>query len=433
MSISPKLSEVTARIDTEIASAVAELARLITCDTTSPPGNGYGALCDLLEEILTPLGYSCRRVEVPRELWYVPRGPAQGPRINLIAERADADPSLPVCSLYFHTDTVCAATGWTRDPFALTEEAGTLYGLGAADMKGTMAAAIHALRVALQSNLPLAYREQLLFVTDEEGGLYPGIRYLAEQGEIGGHLLNFNGSAGPRIWGGCFGSFNLQVTVNGYAAHAADRARQGINAIEASLPAMQAVLALRPGIEALQSALPTQPGQPPFSPTLAITVAQGGTCGGQVPDRFQFLVSRRYAPEENYAEARAAIETAIRAASPVDVTLDFDLIGHLIPTADPRGPHYPRWQRAMEEGFGYRPEDFTRYGAVSASDSGWIQQSGYSQEIILSGLIRPTSNAHGAEEHTTRSDLAALSRTILHYLAKDFEPGLNPDVSPRQE
>ena len=420
-------SAAMALIDSELDRAVADLARMVATDTTFPPGLGYADFAALMTELLSDLPMETRRESVPEALWHVPRGPAQGERVNLIA---DTKGSGPVCSLYFHVDTVCAASGWKTDPFTLTEADGKLFGLGAADMKGAVAAAVHALRVAQKLGVPLAYRPQLLLCTDEEGGLYPGIRYLAEQGLIGGHLLNFNGSAGPRIWGGCFGSFNLQVTVTGFAAHAADRSKQGVNAIEAALPMMQAIQDLRPAITARTSALPVPPGAAPLAAQIAVTVAEGGTCGGQVPDRFTFLVSRRYAPEEDFTDARAEIETAIRAACPAGASLDFDLIGHLIPTADPEGPHTARWIRAVQEGFGYAPGDFVKYAAASASDSGYVQRAGALQEINLGGLIRPESNAHGAQEHTTRADLAALAKTILSYLAADFAPELNPDLNP---
>jgi succinyl-diaminopimelate desuccinylase len=62
----------------------------------------------------------------------------------------------------------------------------------------------------------------LLFCTDEEGGLYPGIRYLAEQGLVEGHVLNFSGTAAARIWAGCFGLFNLLVRIEGRSGHAGD-------------------------------------------------------------------------------------------------------------------------------------------------------------------------------------------------------------------
>ena len=48
-------------------------------------------------------------------------------------------------------------------------------------------------------------------------------------------MLSFNGGAVPRIWAGCFGSFDLLVRVQGRAAHSGEPAG-GVNAIEAALP-----------------------------------------------------------------------------------------------------------------------------------------------------------------------------------------------------
>ncbi len=65
-------------------------------------------------------------------------------------------------------------------------------------------------------------------------------------------------------------------------------------------------------------------------------------------------MSRRYAPEESYEEARAEIEAVIRsgADSVPGLGLDIQLVGHLIPTSDPYGPHWPRWQEALVSALG---------------------------------------------------------------------------------
>src|SRR5215217_6811838 len=163
--------------------AVGELARMIAIDTSFPPGRGYPEFADLMEDLTRPLGFEHRRIEVPEGLWRVPEGPASGPRINLLATRPTGK---PVCSLYFHVDTVPAAPGWRRDPFHLARDGERLYGLGTSDMKGTIAAVLLALRAAEGCGIELAYDPMLLFCTDEEGGLYPGVRYLAEQGMLEG-------------------------------------------------------------------------------------------------------------------------------------------------------------------------------------------------------------------------------------------------------
>lgn len=418
-------------IAAHVEEAVADLSRMLAVDTAFPPGSGYADFATLLEAMLAPLALECRRVSVPEALWRVEGGPARGERVNLIATHRTGR---PVLGLYFHTDTVPAGEGWTRDPLALTREGERLHGLGAADMKGSIAATLLALRAARDCGIPLAYDPQLLLCTDEEGGLYPGVRYLAEQGLLEGHVLNFNGTAAARIWAGCFGAFNLQLRIAGRSTHAGDAAG-AVNAVEAAVPVMQALLALKPAIAARTSALPAPPwweGRP-LAGSLSIVSAHGGTgSGGQVPDRVTLVINRRYPPEEDFAAARAEIEAAIHAALPPGATARIDLVGHLMPTADARGPHWPRWQAALSQGFGYAPEEFRAWGAASASDFGWVQQALGQREVLLTGLGRANNSIHAPDEHTTTGDLIALAQSVLAYLAADFQPALIPaaDAAP---
>lgn len=416
-----------ALIAAEAQRAVDDLGAMVAVDTSFPPGRGYDAFATLMETMVAPLGFAHERIVVPDELWHVPGGPAQGPRTNLIATRRSGK---PVLGLYFHVDTVPAAPGWQSDPLTLLRDGERLTGLGAADMKGCIAAVLLALRAADACNVALAYDPMLLFCTDEEGGLYPGIRYLAEQRRLEGHVLNFNGSADARIWAGCFGLFNLLVRVRGQAVHAGEgnRTGTGLNAIEAALPLLQALTDLKPKIAARVSALPPPPhAKGPLAPQLAIAAVHGGTCGGQVPALLEITINRRYAPEEHFEAALAEIEAVIRnavAATP-GLSVEIDLIGHLIPTADPTGPHWPRWQHAMGQGFGYAQEDFRKWGAASCSDFGWVQRTGM-QEVLLGGLGRPDRNIHAPGEYTTTADIVALARSVLAYLAADFMPDLIP-------
>lgn len=408
---------------------IAVLERLIAVDTSFPPGRGYGAFADLVEELFAPLGFSSRRVVIPRDLWFVEGGPADGERVNLIGTRARGKPAL---SLYFHADTVPAAPGWSTAPLRLARRGDCLYGLGAADMKGTLAAVLLALTAAETCSVPLAYDPVLLICTDEEGGLYPGVRYLAEQGLIEGHVLNFNGTAAPRIWAGCFGTINVLVRLTGQSVHSADgnRSGSGLNAIEAALPVLNALAALKDKVGKRTSFLPPPPGaEGPLRARLAVAAAHGGSAGGQVPGRFDVLVSRRYAPEERFEEALDEIVSAVRgAAADSGLGLETLLVGYLAPTGDPYGPHWPRWQKALSAGFGYQDSDFKAWGAVSSSDFGFVQRCGLT-EGLLTGLGRPERNVHGPDEHTTLSDITALATSVLAYLAAGFAPELIPETA----
>ncbi len=421
---SPTLADAFAVIEESASAAVDDLARMVAVDTSFPPGSGYDAFAELMQSLVAPLGLDSERVVVPEQLWRAPGAPVHGTRTNLIARRRSGK---PVLGLYFHVDTVPAAPGWGSDPFCLTRDGDRLIGLGAADMKGTIAAVLLALRAAAATKLPLAYDPMLLLCTDEEAGLYPGVRYLAEQGLLEGHILNFNGSAAPRIWAGCFGLFTLLVRIHGKAAHAGEQRSDGANAIEAALPLLNTLSALKPAIARRVSSLPPPPqASGPLTAQLDIVAAHGGQCGGQIPSLFEILLCRRYAPEEDFVAARAEIETAIAQATE-GLDVEIVLTGHLMPTSDPTGPHWPRWQSALSAGFGYAAEDFATWGASGCSDFGWVQRTGM-QEVLLTGLGRPTSRIHAPGESTTVSDIVALAKSVLAYLCAEFRPDLSPEA-----
>jgi len=406
-----------------------DLGKMLAVDTCFPPGRGYPAFANLMESLLEPMGFSCKRVTVPEDLWQAPDGSAQGERVNVIAALdTGADEA---CNLYFHVDTVPPGDGWNYPPLALTQAEGKLFGRGAADMKGTIVATLAALRAAQKQGLTLKFNPVLLLCTDEEGGLYPGVRYLAEQKLFNGHMLSFNGGAVPRIWGGCFGSIDVQIRVTGRSAHSGDHL-DGINAIEESLPLLNALYALKQQVEQRVSAMPAPPhyGDIPLHSRLTIAATQGGSKGSTLPARFDVLVNRRYSPEEPFAavwqELTDCIDHAMQSSAALAV--DYYLIGHLAPVSDPSGPHWPRWLAALSQGFGFRPDEFAAWGSSSSSDMGWVQQAGI-QEILLGGLARPENRIHASDEYTTMQDVIALAQSILAYLAADFSL---PENTPTQ-
>jgi succinyl-diaminopimelate desuccinylase len=254
---------------------------------------------------------------------------------------------------------------------------------------------------------------------------YPGVRYLAEQNYIKGQLLCLNGQALARIWAGCFGSLDLRLRFKGRAAHSGD-GQNGVNAIEESIPVLNALLQLKCEIESRTWSMPPPPTRldQPLASKMTISAAHGGTKGSALPALIEIIVNRRYAPEEPVDSVVTEIRNTIQDAVTKTQILEWDLeeIGHLKPVANPVGEKYwPRWIKAYSEGFGWPESDFKTWGAVSSSDMGWVQNTGL-QEILLGGLSRPDRNVHAADEHTTKSDLLGLSRSIIYYLRHDFYP-----------
>ena len=415
----------------DTAQMVSDVAALVACDTCYPPGAGYAALAETLRDLCGDLDGAWQTLEVPEELWAVEG--ASGPRTNVILRPALGSPDAPEALIYFHTDTAPVGQGWTRPALQLTQEGDVLFGRGTADMKGTIASVLAALRVLKATAAKLAYRPVLAFCTDEEGGRYPGIRYLVETAELPDVLLNLNGSAEPRIWAGCFGSLTFRIDVLGKAAHSGTPER-GLNAAEAALPLLIALTELKKRIEARESAMPARPGsEGPLRPRFSITGVQSGGSGSAIPGDCAVTLNRRYMPEEDEARVRQEIEACVAQAFQGDTKVRWTMseVGHLPVVTDPDGPATSRWTAARAEAAGIPPGDFIRYGSTASSDFGWVQRAGY-RHMLLGGLARPTSNIHAADEHTTLSELTTLARAVQLFLSADFDPAPSTDPAPQE-
>ena len=411
---------------------LADLADMIAFDTCFPPAADYAGFCDLVERRAADLSCAAERVEVPEARWQAEG--VHGARVNLLL-RPDMGPAdAPEALIYFHTDTAPVGDGWTRPPLSLTREGDRLFGRGTADMKGCIAAVLAALRALRDAGAPLRFRPVLAFCTDEEGGLYPGIRHLAETRALPEVLLNLNGGAEARIWGGCFGSMDLAITGRGVAVHSG-RPEGGVNALEEMVPLLTALARLKADVETRVSAMPSAPGEGPLRARLNVTAAHAGDKGSALPGTCRVVVNRRYMPEEDAGAVRAEIETIVADALADTRLTGWDVaeVGHLPPVADPTGRWTDRWTRARAEGFGVPVAEFTTYGSGTSSDFGWVQKAGV-RHMLLGGLMRPGSRVHGPDEFTTTDDLTALARSVALFLSDDFQPDTqSPDQRGRTQ
>jgi acetylornithine deacetylase/succinyl-diaminopimelate desuccinylase-like protein len=152
--------------DSEVVSLARDLVRI---DTSNPPGN-EAMIAEYLRTRLEPLGFSVEIVPTPAagKAHLIARLPATVP--------ATEKPLL----LAGHADVVGVERPlWTVDPFSGLVQDGLLYGRGAMDFKGGLAAfTVAAMRVAREAT-PRTRDLILLSEADEEGGAY-GTTWLAE-------------------------------------------------------------------------------------------------------------------------------------------------------------------------------------------------------------------------------------------------------------
>ena len=199
-----------------LAHPLALARALIRCESVTPADGGA---LDVLQDALQSLGFTCHRLPF-EEL-----GTARVD--NLYARRGEGRPNFCFAG---HTDVVPTGdrAGWTREPFAARVEDGVLYGRGASDMKGAIAAFVAAVARFGAGGVG-AGSISLLITGDEEGPAVNGTRkvldWLGGQGEtldvcLVGEPTNPD-EVGEMVKIGRRGSLNGTLRVAGRQGHVA--------------------------------------------------------------------------------------------------------------------------------------------------------------------------------------------------------------------
>jgi succinyl-diaminopimelate desuccinylase len=208
------------RASTPVIDPVELTRDLIRIPSVTPADEGA---MDVLERHLTALGFTCRRLAFEG-----PGGEGVHARIeNLYARRGTASPNLCFAG---HTDVVPTGPSdkWSAQPFNAEVKDGVLYGRGAVDMKGGIAAWVAAVSQVLADGEP-AGSLSFLITGDEEGPALHGtkrvVEALAAEGEIIDACVVGEPSSsqqlGDMIKVGRRGSLNTWITVHGKQGHVA--------------------------------------------------------------------------------------------------------------------------------------------------------------------------------------------------------------------
>ena len=150
---------------------------LIRIPTLNPPGNNYREICEYLDARLRKSGFETELIHAHG----TPGDSEKYPRWNIVARRSGARAGECV-HFNSHTDVVEVGSGWTKDPFGGELADGKIYGRGACDMKGGLAASIIAAEAFIATHPDFAGAIEISGTADEESGGYGGVAYLAEHG-----------------------------------------------------------------------------------------------------------------------------------------------------------------------------------------------------------------------------------------------------------
>jgi len=288
---------------------------LIRIPTLNPPGQNYREICDYLKHRLEAAGFTVDLIRATGAL----ADSDTYPRWNIVA-RYEGGAAGDTVHFNSHHDVVEVGHGWTKPPFGGVLEDGRIYGRGACDMKGGLAASIIAAEAFIATYPKFAGAIEISATADEESGGFGGVAYLAEQGRFDPasvqHVIIPEPLQKDRICLGHRGVWWAQVETKGRIAHGSmpflgDSAISHMGAVLAEIETH-----LLPLLAGKTTAMPVVPPQARQS-TLNINSIHGGEAEQAedytglpapcVADRCRIVIDRRFLIEEDIAAVKAEL------------------------------------------------------------------------------------------------------------------------------
>ncbi|GAB4450590.1 MAG: ArgE/DapE family deacylase [Anaerolineae bacterium] len=316
-----------------------------------------------------------------------------------------------------HTDTVPPgdAANWSHPPFSAHIAEGRLYGRGAIDNKGGIAAALYAL-AALKAEPEFRGQAQFIGVPDEESGATGtlGVKCLTREGLLNavGAIYVYPGL--DQIPLGHRGLVRCKLLTRGVAAHTGSAGQVGRES-----PGRNAVTALAALLLALEQTELPRSQLEYFDQFHAVvtpgTVISGGTAINIVPDTTEALVDIRTIPEFDRPEAEALLKATIDRIEQgrPGILFEYELLNHLPAAMSyPGAPLFAALQRAARAVIGFTPE----LTVCGPANEGYLF---IEQGIpIVCGFGPTGANAHAVDEYV---NLASLRDAALIYALTALE------------
>lgn len=379
---------------------VAIARELLLCPSVTP---AEGGAIDLVARIAAALGFDIHRPVFSED---------GTPDIeNLYARRGTSGPHFTFAG---HTDVVPPgdAARWSHDPFAGVIADGQLFGRGAVDMKGGIAAFLAALGRLARDGVDLPGSVSLLITGDEEGPSINGtvklLKWAAERGErfdaaVVGEPTNPE-AIGDAIKVGRRGSLSGTVTVTGRQGHVA-YPHLADNPI--------------PKVMRLAAALTAEPldlGNDRFQPTNLelVSLDVGNPSWNVIPREARARFNIRFNDQWSRATLEAELSRRLREAAGNDVVWELTLES---PSSDSfltrDDALIGTLSDAIEAVVGRRPGLSTNGGT---SDARFIKDY---CPVVEFGLVGQTM--HQVDERVAVADLETLTRVYEGFLKRWFE------------
>ncbi len=408
--------ELFARIESKTEDLVELTRSLIQIPTINPPGEDYEDCARLIGERMRTRGFDIAYVRGEGS----PGDSDRYPRANVVARREGTRPG-PCVHFNGHTDVVEVGKGWTVDPFAGVVRDGKVFGRGACDMKGGIAASIVAVEALIETRPDFPGVLEVSGTVDEETGGYGGVAYLARQGYFSkprvDHVIIPEPLNVDRVCLGHRGVWWAQIETHGRIAHGS-MPFLGDSAIRH----MAAVLErfehdLYPHLASKRTDMPVAPEGARQS-TMNINSIHGGLGedfdgwpSAVVADSCRVVVDRRYLIEETYDEVRGEIVELLERLKHDRKNFRYDLkeLWSVPPTMTDKGAAVVRAVASEIETVLGKPADYVI--SPGTYDQKHVARFGHLHDCIAygPGIL---DLAHQPDEYVGIDDLVASAKVM---------------------
>ena len=356
------------RLSTTIESRADELtaltADLIRFPTINPPGDAYRPCAEYIAERLKKRNFGIEFIRAEG----TPGDTDRYPRVNVVA-RFDGRTRGSTVHFNSHIDVVEAGDGWTVDPFAGIVKDGRVYGRGACDMKGGLAASIIAAEAFMDVNPDFPGAIEISGTVDEESGGFGGVAYLARKGYFSkpkvDHVIIPEPLNKDRICLGHRGVWWAEIETKGEMAHGSmpflgDCAVRHMGAVMTAFEDE-----LFPALDQKRTRMPVVPEGARRS-TMNINAIHGGQTDDysglpspNVPDSCRMVIDRRFLLEETLSEVKDEVVTVLDRLKDSRKKFDYSIrdIMEVLPLMTERdAPVAAAVAEGIREVFGREPE-----------------------------------------------------------------------------
>jgi succinyl-diaminopimelate desuccinylase len=293
-----------------------------------------------------------------------------------------------------HMDVVPAGEGWDSDPFSGQLVGDQVFGRGAADTKGSLAAMLAAIKTLADSHLLLRGNLTLAAVMDEEDDGKGTQHSLAK-----GMRADFAVVGEPtslEVVASAKGSATFRIVTKGKAAHSSVP-NEGVNAIYAMRRVIESM-------ENLSKELAHKSHPLLKHPTVSVDVIEGGTTPWMVPESCSIIIDRRTLPSETLDDVQNELKLILQKLKNETPEMVVELTPHQIAEAAEISQQEKIVQMAAEETSAVTKLPAKVGGMNGTTDARYlINRAGIPSIILGPGQL---SQAHKVNEHISVTEVA---------------------------